>query len=195
MKWVLVGVVAFSVSSAAAAGFVAMRSPANPQQEAEGTEVPDTSATDSTAATVSEQVVVADTQAVDHAVVHDSTGSIEASEENDPQSEAPQGAAPDCPPVEVVKDEVEQASAPDPEVQRQAYRQVARILSNMRDQEVAQVLAHIGDDEVELHQGAGRDVDGQAVEVDLSTARHRRAERQIDARLEDAVAVVQMEHR
>ena len=150
MKWVLVGVVAFGVSSAAAAGFVAMRSPGSPQQEAETSEVPDTSATDSTTATASEQVVVPDTQAMEHSAVHDSTRSIEAGEEEDPESEVPQGAAPDCPPVEAVKQEVEQASVPDPEVQRQAYRQVARILSNMRDQEVAQVLAHIGDDEVEL---------------------------------------------
>jgi hypothetical protein len=45
------------------------------------------------------------------------------------------------------------------EQQRQAYRQVARILSNMRENDVAQILAHIQDADVEgiLRQLTARD--------------------------------------
>ncbi len=141
----LLSALALGASSAAAAGYVALQSNKEP------------------AAAVSDSshvVAEAPDTAEQHAEPPDSvTATLDSSGTETPIEVAivdSSMATPDggCPTV-LLASESQPVSAPepagpDPEAQRQAYRQVARILANMGDSEVAQLLAHIDDAEIEV---------------------------------------------
>jgi len=145
MKWMVVSVLALGASSEAAAGYVAMQSSREEAaMESDSTqaaaEAPDTTEHPSDSIdSVTAIVEATEVQTPVEEVVSDSTD--RQSEENCSAVAGVETTASAAAP---------EAVAPDPEAQKQAYRQVARILSNMGDSEVAQLLAHIEDDEIEV---------------------------------------------
>lgn len=152
MKPAVIGVLAFGMSSAAAAGFVAIRSSGSSPAEIQE------SSRDTSAATVTARADTALPSGTADTVVQNTAVNPDTSAEGDGDGRAAESPVAttlaDCPALEP-PDHPQPAAppeptGPDPELQRQAYRQVARILSNMRDKDVAQVLAHIEDDEVEI---------------------------------------------
>jgi flagellar motility protein MotE (MotC chaperone) len=145
MKWMIVSALVLGAGSAAAAGYVAIQS-VEETYALESESVPvveDSSDTDEVASEPLDSAAVAsDTAEVNTTTEVAVVDSILAPPETN------------CPTVEVATaSELEpepEPAMPDPEAQRQAYRQVARILSNMGDTEVAQLLAHIEDEEIEV---------------------------------------------
>jgi len=155
MKWMVMGVLAFGVSSAAAAGFVAMQSSEETPATEEVAVAEDTSQVEAETPNHDEQKPEeqpADAQDDSTEVSADTVGAEVESELPVAVTSNPD-ADTDCPAVVASPPEVvttAEPAKPDPEAQRQASRQVARILSNMRDQDMAQVLAELEDDEVEM---------------------------------------------
>jgi hypothetical protein len=145
MKWMMVSVMVLGAGSAAAAGYVATQS-ASDETTVESdsshvvaevpvaTEEPEELMESVTAGSDSGEV-----QTMNESAVADST--VISPQVACPTVEAASAPQPMSPP---------EPSVPDPEAQKQAYRQVARILSNMGDAEVAQLLAHIEDEEIEV---------------------------------------------
>ena len=173
MKLVMVVVAAFAVSLAGAAGFVAMQG--GGAETSEPTESPvnvDSTVADShaaaadTGATQASHEAVptagADDQEADPQQEDETTHASDTASEHATDTVSPVVARPIIPPqarTGALQTAVMLSPAEEIEQQQQAYRQVARILSNMRESDVAQILAHIQDEDVEgiLRQLTARD--------------------------------------
>jgi len=169
MRLAMAAVLTFTMSSAGAAGFVAFRSAGDADTAAIGADsIATTSGADrdttgamqqsSSAAERDEPNAtppVGDVDTTQHADDPDTVAVDPAAAQAETQAErtlTPVESPVRSPPLPVV-------NADSAEQQRQAYRQVARILSNMRENDVAQILAHIQDADVEgiLRQLTARD--------------------------------------
>ena len=169
MRLAMTAVLTFTVSSAGAAGFVAFRSAGEADPTAIGADsVATTSGEDQNATRAMEQSSsvaepdepkaaqpAGDVDTTQHVDDSDTVAANPVAAQADTQSEGtltPVESPVRSPPPPIV-------NADSAEQQRQAYRQVARILSNMRENDVAQILAHIQDADVEgiLRQLTARD--------------------------------------
>jgi hypothetical protein len=155
MKWMILTALMLGVGSAAAAGYVAMQSAAA-ETAVESDSSRTTVETPDSTGQMNESTD--DPGQMDEPQDSVTTSNDSAEEEPTLVLAVPDSTGPKqevgCPTVEVAT-AVDTTStpapvAPDPEAQKQAYRQVARILSNMGDAEVGQLLAHIEDEEIEM---------------------------------------------
>ena len=170
MRLAMAAVLTFTMSSAGAAGFVAFRSAGEADPTAIGADsVATTSGEDRNATRAMEQSSSAaaepdepnatqpagDVDTTQHVDDSDTVAADPVAAQAETQAEGtliPVESPVRSPPPPIV-------NADSAEQQRQAYRQVARILSNMRENDVAQILAHIQDADVEgiLRQLTARD--------------------------------------
>ncbi len=159
MRLAMTAVLTFAMSSAGAAGFVAFRSAGEADPSAIGADsVVATSGEDRNATSVMEQSSSAaepdetntaqpagDVDTTQHVDDSDTVAADPVAARAETQAEGtltPVQSPVRSPPPPIV-------NADSAEQQRQAYRQVARILSNMRENDVAQILAHLQDADVE----------------------------------------------
>lgn len=168
MRLVLAAVVAFAASAAGGAGFVALKDSGATAANAQAAEPSATAPEEIATETMKQDSVegggaLADQpsprpQAVRPPAERQSVRSVQSALPSEPRSavqrdaHAAASALANRPPTTVG------AAAADTAEQR-AFRQVARILSNMRENDVAQILAHIDDEVVEgiLRQLTARD--------------------------------------